>query len=112
MLNQQTHREETNAFHLSTNWGNSYNEPHPTQRNHNNLSSTPISKGPNAFKSPAPSNKKYMQNYVNKSPLMTTHSRVNGSNQKLYSQANNESWMISPVCSRLREHIYMLNGNA
>jgi hypothetical protein len=23
---------------------------------------------------------------------------------------NVENWMISPVCSRLREHIYMLNG--
>ena len=23
-----------------------------------------------------------------------------------------ENWMISPVCSRLREHIYMLNGNS
>lgn len=43
--------------------------------------------------------------------MMGPHSRVTGSNQKHITNSS-ESWMISPVCSRLREHIYMLNGNA
>lgn len=73
----------------------------------NNLNHTPISKAKGVFKSPAPSNKKYLIN--NKSPMVSNLSKINGSNNKSGSNGV-ENWMISPVCSRLKDHIYMLNG--
>lgn len=81
------------------------------QNHYNNLSQTPVSKNNNAFKSPAPSNKKYLSIHNNKSPAVTNHGKNSLSNSK-HQQNQNESWMISPVCSRLREHIQMMNGYA
>ena len=75
------------------------------------LTQTPTNcKTRNVFKSPAPSSKKYLN--MQKSPMLTNNfNGVASSNKKGTSQAGGlETWMISPVCSRLREHIQMLNG--
>ena len=66
---------------------------------------TPIAKQKTCFKSPAPSNKKC--NQFAKSPIGTTQMRLYGF--QMNGMPSNEKWTVSPVCSRLREHITMMN---
>ena len=61
------------------------------------------------FKSPAPSNKKLAFTNGPKSPIWAEKPNITGSNAK-NGTSSFETWMISPVCSRLHEHIHMLNG--
>lgn len=65
---------------------------------------TPNAKSKSAFKSPAPSNKK--ANQPPKSPLLMGSYAMQGI------CSSSEKWTVSPVCSRLREHILMLNNNS
>ena len=96
------------------------------------LVDTPNSKAKNnVFKSPpAPSNKKSMfgiyagtnGNPSFKSPMVNNQAKLGncGSNSKgngvgpssnnATSYAETNSWFISPVCSKLRDHIFMVNG--
>lgn len=69
---------------------------------------TPLSKLRQEFKSPAPSNKKAL--HSTKSPLLTTQAKI--ANMQAQGVASAEKWAVSPVCSRLRDHIIMLNGNS
>lgn len=75
--------------------------------NYNNH--TPLSKS--AFKSPIPSAKKIYLEF--KSPMPTsTMCMGKVINDPSYSLSHSsEQWMISPVCSRLRDHITALNGS-
>lgn len=70
---------------------------------------TPITKNISAFKSPAPSHKK--RNLVPKSPMVTTSMRMSSYHIQAVTSST-EKWAVSPVCSRLRDHITMLNGNS
>ena len=85
MFNQQTTRDEyplsqgVTSWHLSNQTENKQQASTKTQPN---LSSTPISKGNNTFKSPAPSNRKLLNLNGNKSPMPSNLTRVNGSNSK------------------------------
>ena len=72
MFNQQTSREEIPLSQGVTSWHLSSQPETKTQpqtKLQPNLSSTPISKGNNTFKSPAPSNKKLLNLNANKSPM-------------------------------------------
>lgn len=110
MLNQVSRRDQHDQD-ISVNQGQNECKGTPSQKNTYNLSYTPVSKNQHAFKSPAPSNKKCLNVNNNRSPFNNTQGRINFSNSKL-NTSNIENWMISPVCSRLREHIQMLNGNS
>lgn len=70
---------------------------------------TPITKNISAFKSPAPSSKK--GNLVPKSPMVTTSMRMSSCHIQAITSST-EKWTVSPVVSRLRDHITMLNGNS
>ena len=80
----------------------------PTSPSFNNINHTPNAKGKNVFKSPAPSNRKLAN--IGKSPMVgSTQYHLNVSNSKNHNQLN-DNWTISPVCTRLREHITIFNG--
>lgn len=42
----------------------------------------------------------------------TSSALLHGTANHLAIQSSNEKWNVSPVCSRLREHISLLNGNS
>lgn len=86
-------------------------KPNTPPKDENLASHTPVSKRDNAFKSPAPSSKKFLSLHHIKSPNLPFQQKGNASNSK-GRQGNSENWMISPVCSRLRDHIQMMNGNS
>ena len=74
MFNQQT-ANTTNHFAENSEHSQSHiqnDKLTQNQKNINNLSQTPVSKGHNAFKSPAPSNKKYLNINYHKSPTNNT----------------------------------------
>lgn len=83
-----------------------YDAPVP---NSSKVPCTPNSKLRTTFKSPAPSTKKRSQ--MHKSPMATTQAKMNNSMLPGIT-ASSDKWAVSPVCSRLRDHISMLNGNS
>jgi hypothetical protein len=82
----------------------------PTAQQQQAIPRTPIAnKQGSVFRSPAPSNKK--QSQIARSPMVTTQMKMSSFQQQMPGiMASSEKWTVSPVCSRLREHITLLNG--